>query len=245
MTAASGDPASSVPLAAVDAAAEQAWNEASLAHPVTAPAARLWRYRVPAVVLGRSQEALRASLDRADLPVVARRAGGGAVLVGRWLLGASVVLPSTHPLVDGTGIADSYRWLGECFRRALGRHGVLAATVPPAQAWKAPAELAWACYAGISPWEVAIDGRKLVGFAQRRSRTGILLVAGALLEPVPWALLASALQRPAGEAARLARTTTSAAEAAAAAGAGFDARAFAASVGGELAAALRAGPMVG
>jgi lipoate-protein ligase A len=245
VTQPSGAAAPSVPLVAVDAAAEQAWNDASLAHPVTRPEACLWRYPEPAVVLGRSQQALQGTLAPSGLPVVARRAGGGAVLVGPWLLGASIVLPSTHALVDGMPIADSYRWLGECFRRALARQGVVAATVPPAQARKAPGALAWACYAGMSPWEVVIGQRKLVGFAQRRSRHGILLVAGALLEPVPWTLLADALQRPAEEADRLAGSTISAAEAAAAQGVGFDPRAFAVAVGDEVAAALRASPMVG
>ncbi|NLD54149.1 MAG: ligase [Burkholderiaceae bacterium] len=246
MTAASRR-AHDVPVLAVDAAAEQAWNEARLAHPVSEPVARLWRYPRPAVVLGRSQQVLAAALAPAELPVITRRAGGGAVLVGPWLLGASIVLPSDHPLVAGVTIPDSYRWLGECFQRALARHGVIAQTVPADKTWKAPAELAWACYAGMSPWEVAIDGRKLVGLAQRRGRHGILFVAGALLEPVPWTLLAEVLRRPEREATLLARATISAAEAAADAahGAGFDPEAFAADVGAEVAAVLRGRPMVG
>ena len=63
MSAASAGPSPGVPLVAVDAAAEQAWNEASLEHPVEQPAARLWRYPAPAVVLGRSQQALRAAFS--------------------------------------------------------------------------------------------------------------------------------------------------------------------------------------
>src|SRR5690606_26234662 len=189
-----------------------------------------------------SQHALRAAMAPVGLPVVERRAGGGAVLVGPWLLGASIVLPTSHPLVDGVAIPDSYRWLGGCFVRALARHGVASRSVPATESWKAPADLAWACYAGMSPWEVAVDRRKLVGFAQRRARHGILLVAGALLEPVPWGSLAAALRRPADEAARLADATASAS---AIAGAGFDPAAFARDLGGELAAALGAHPVVG
>lgn len=193
--------------ASVDAAQEQAWNELQLAAQVARPAARLWRYPQAAVVLGRSQHGLLASLDTTRHRIIERAAGGGAVLVGPWILGCSVALPVAHPLLDGASIADSYRWLGEIFVAAFAAHGVAAISVARAQTWKAPHHLAWACFAGMSPWEVAVGTRKLVGFAQRRSRHGVLLVAGALLAPVPWQLLCEALQRPASEALELASGT--------------------------------------
>lgn len=196
----------------VDAAEEQVWNDLQLATPVLAPAARLWRYPQPAIVLGRSQHALLASLDSRRHRVVERAAGGGAVLVGPWMLGASVVLPLAHPLLAGGSIADSYRWLGEVFVAALAQHGVRALAVPRAGVRKAPDDLAWACFAGMSPWEVSVDDRKLVGFAQRRNRQGVLLVAGALLSPVPWAMLCEALGRPAVQAQELASATIEASE---------------------------------
>jgi lipoate-protein ligase A len=180
---------------------------------VAAPAARLWRYPQPAVVLGRSQHALLATLASGSSRIVPRSAGGGAVLVGPWLLGASVVLPLQHRLLQVPGIADSYRWLAEVFVAALAEQGVTGvAAVPPASSRKAPPELAWACFAGTSPWEVAAGHRKLVGFAQRRSRHGVLLVAGALLSKVPWQMLCRAMQRPAGQAQELADATVDAAQ---------------------------------
>ena len=199
-------------LRSVDAAAEQAWNDLQLAAPVREPIARLWRYPQAAVVLGRSQRALLPSLDSGRHRIVERAAGGGAVLVGPWMLGASVVLPLAHPLVAGESLADSYRWLGELFVAALAGHGVTAVAMPRARVRKAPADLAWACFAGMSPWEVAVDDRKLVGFAQRRARHGVLLVAGALLSPVPWALLCEAMNRPAAQALELASATIDASE---------------------------------
>lgn len=196
----------------VDAEQEQAWNDLQLAARVLHPLARLWRYPQPAVVLGRSQRALLASLDTGRHRIIDRAAGGGAVLVGPWMLGASVALPLAHPLVAGGSVALSYRWLGELFVAALAEHGVAAVSLPRAQTWKAPQDLAWACFAGMSPWEVAVDGRKLVGFAQRRSRHGVLLVAGALLSPVPWAILCEALHRPAVQALDLASSAIAASE---------------------------------
>ena len=65
----------------------------------------------------------------------------------------------------------------------------------------------WACYGSLAPWEVVdAAGRKLVGLAQRRQRTGVLLVAGTLVTPPDWALLCSAMGQPQDEAAMRRRT---------------------------------------
>lgn len=221
----------------VDAAQEQAWNEGRLATPVLAPAARLWQYTRSGVVLGRSQHALLVSLDADTHRIIERSAGGGAVLVGPWMLGASVVLPLAHPLLQNETIADSYRWLGELFVAALAENGVASVSVPREATWKAPPHLAWSCFAGMSPWEVAIGNRKLVGFAQRRSRHGVLLVAGALLAPVPWLALCEALRLPVQWARELASSTI---DAGAAAGRPLAVDAFTDSVLRRLARALGA-----
>ncbi|MGE0312512.1 MAG: biotin/lipoate A/B protein ligase family protein [Lautropia sp.] len=212
-----GVPAEVGSIAALD---EQRWNERLLAAPLAVPGVRTWRYREPAVVLGRAQRALAASLrrDRADdaggaLPLVERLAGGGAVLVGPWMIGLSVALPHAHRLVAGRSIAASYDWLGEVFVDLLAARGVDARVATAADARKAAAPLAWACFAGVTAGEVLVDGRKLVGFAQRRNRHGVLLVAGMLLDAVPWAALCAAVvgDRTAAErlrcAAALAETT--------------------------------------
>jgi len=74
----------------------------------------------------------------------------------------------------------------------LAELGVTARAVPPAERIPAPERLAWACFAGVAPWEVVVDdpttgvARKLVGFAQRRSRHGVLLALGVLVQPAPW-----------------------------------------------------------
>ena len=184
----------------VDAAAEQAWNDAVFeGGPVTAPVLRLWRYRAPAVVLGRSQQALarraREGHEGGDgnegLPLVERRAGGGAVLVGPWMLGLSLVVPVDHGWVAGRAIGASYVDLGQAITGAMRDLGVTAATpATEAEARRAPPALAWACFAGVTAQEVLVEGRKLVGLAQRRHRHGVLFVAGVLVDPVPWTLLA-------------------------------------------------------
>ena len=85
--------------------------------------------------------------------------------------------------------------------------------MPPAERIPAPERLAWACFAGVAPWEVVVDdpatgvARKVVGFAQRRSRHGVLLALGVLVQPAPWRLLAQTLGHPAALADELAATT--------------------------------------
>ena len=221
----------------LDAAREQRWNERQLAEPVLHPRMKVWTYREGAIVLGRSQHALAdrpaagsmsdAAADDAGgvppdgladsgavrLPLVKRGAGGGAVLVGPWLLSASLLLPLDDPRMAMTSVADSYRWLGEAMMETLAELGVTARAVPPAERIPAPERLAWACFAGVAPWEVVVDdpatgvARKLVGFAQRRSRHGVLLALGVLVQPAPWRLLAQTLGHPVALADELAATT--------------------------------------
>jgi len=202
--------------ATVVPADEQRWNEAALAAPARQPAWRLWAYSEPAVVLGRSQRAW--ARDRGPRPeVLVRSAGGGAVLVGPWMLGVSALLPTTHALVAG-GAVPSYRWLGEALALALQRCGVDALALSPealrARRGGRPAPAPdWACFGGVSPWEVLVGERKIAGLAQVRRREGVLLVAGILLCRPPWELLCERLGQGADEALRLARATTSLADA--------------------------------
>jgi lipoate-protein ligase A len=189
--------------------AEIAWSQATLAQPVEAVAVRLWRYRRPAVVLGPAQRADEAMSERARAAAVElahRPAGGGAVLAGRWLLGAALVLPPGHRRVPAS-IPASYGWLGAVFVDWLAGLGIRG-TAAPAPVRADPA-LAWSCFAGLSHGEVVVGGKKIVGLAQARRRNGTLYSSGVLVEPSPWELLCAVLGQPREQAAQLAATTTS------------------------------------
>ncbi|MDO4682799.1 MAG: ligase [Lautropia sp.] len=202
-----------LPADEIDAVLEQRWNEMALAGPVTEPHWHVWRYREPAVVLGRSQHRLVLPEGEGLMPLVKRGAGGGAVLVGPWLLSASIVLPPDDPRVASVSVTDSYRWLGEAMVAVLAELGVTAHAVPPAERIAAPPELGWACFAGVAPWEVVVrdEGtgrwRKLIGFAQRRTRHGVLLALGILMSPSPWQRLAERLGEDEAGADLLAAST--------------------------------------
>lgn len=196
-------------------AQEQAWNHRQMLEPVAQPRFRVWTYGAPAIVLGCSQrrfeEEARARLAPGT-DLLLRPSGGGAVLVGPWMVSCSVVLPLDHPWVQGR-LPDSYQGLGRLHVDVLAALGVAAEALPPAQVDAANARtgpvVPWACYGSLAPWEVVdAAGRKLVGLAQRRQRTGVLLVAGTLVTPPDWALLCHALGQSGDEAAMRRRTVS-------------------------------------
>lgn len=206
----------------VTPAQEQRWNEEQLAHPILRPTLRFWQYQQTALVLGCSQRGLLATLPDGALPVLVRQAGGGAVLVGPWMLSLSLVLPTDHAWLQDS-LPKSYKPLGQALAHGLQSLGISAhAACPTQMAYEAAQELNptpileappkvndWACFASMGPWEVLAGGRKLVGLAQVRRRTGCLLTAGVLVGHSPWPQLCLNMGRPLTSAHHLAACTTS------------------------------------
>lgn len=167
-------------------------------------------------MLGCSQRSLRAAAERrlqGRCELVVRESGGGAVLTGPWLVSASVVLPPGHAWL-GEGLLEGYRRLGQLHVTALQALDIPARSVPPQELHasrpdKIVTPVAWACFGSLSPWEVvSLQGRKLVGLAQRRRPGGVLLVAGTLVGDVDWPLLCEAMGQP-QDAAALSQATVS------------------------------------
>jgi lipoate-protein ligase A len=229
-------------MSASTAAGEQAWNRRQLAAVPAAALVRVWTHRSPAVVLGCAQRSLRDAIERrtdGEVPLVDRSAGGGAVLAGPWMISVSIVLPGGHRLLGAT-LIDCYRWLGQLHVEALAACGVRAYALPSHEVQRAEAvvgarTVSWACFGALSPWEVvAPDCRKLVGLAQRRQRSGVLLVAGTLVADPEWSLLCDLMGYPEDESA-LRRRTVSCRELA---GRTFDPRRYAATLQRSLEAAV-------
>lgn len=188
------------------------WIAAALAQPIEAPAISVWAYTAPAVVLGRSQRLTTEIAQRAATAGIQLRSsptGGGAVLAGPWMLGAAVLLPPDHPSI-APSIPQTFRWFGLAHAAWLRGHGVDAmATSAPAPAQPGDEELDWACFASVSHWEVVAGGGKIVGLAQARRRSGVLLASAVLLQPPPWTLLCNVMNKPLSHAAALAGRTSS------------------------------------
>jgi lipoate-protein ligase A len=136
---------------------------------------RLVETTAPALVLGSTQPAVP---DR-GVPVVRRRSGGGAVLVGPGeVVWADVFVPAADVLWE-KDVGVAFHWLGDEWSAALAALGIEGRT------HRGPMVCTpWCrqvCFAGVGPGEVTVDGRKVVGISQRRTRAGSLFQCAALL----------------------------------------------------------------
>jgi len=136
----------------------------------------------PALVTGSTQalsEAATTAATAAGLDVTSRRSGGGAVLlypgVGLWI--DVFVAPDDRLFSSDIGVAAHQ--VGRCWANALGELGC------GGELWTGPmAAGRWgasACFAGLGPGEVQIDGRKVDGISQRRTRQGARVQCHALV----------------------------------------------------------------
>jgi lipoate-protein ligase A len=202
-----------------NAAEELDWLAARVREPLQFVQVAFCHYREPAMIFGLSQrpdaQRLRQLAER-GVPGMRRRAGGGTVFAGPWLLGASVILPATHPLYRVEPVAG-YRWFGGLWQAALADIGcpsVLAHT-ERLEASRLEARrlgIDWACFGAMGHGELASaaePARKLLGIAQIRTRAAVTLVAGLTLATVDWHALCALLDRDPGEAAHLAARNVS------------------------------------
>ena len=137
---------------------------------------RLLEATAPALVLGSTQAMPEGAQD---IDVVRRRSGGGAVLVAPGdVVWVDVFVPRGDPRWDDD-VGRAFWWLGEAWVRALGVEG--AVVHKGALVRNALSDLV--CFAGLGPGEVTVDGAKLVGMAQRRTREGALFQCAV---PLTW-----------------------------------------------------------
>ena len=127
----------------------------------------------PALVLGSTQRGDRIAdveaCDRAGVEVVRRRSGGGAVLlVPGEVVWVDVLLPAGH----AAWAHDVHRpmvWLGRALSSAFGAAGLAGTRVHDGAMVRT--ELSdLICFDGLGPGELTLDGSKLVGISQRRTR---------------------------------------------------------------------------
>jgi lipoate-protein ligase A len=160
------------------------------------PALRWYVPTAEALVIGNGQKPRIANFDACDergIAIYRRTSGGTAVFVNADLISLDVALPARHPLAT-SDVVDAYRWMGELWQQALVALGaVKARTLPVEEARQQPQlahddPLRLACYGTLSPWEVVVGKRKLVGLCQVRRRPGALYQVGIYRHFVPRAL---------------------------------------------------------
>ncbi|NLF30148.1 MAG: lipoate--protein ligase family protein [Planctomycetes bacterium] len=161
---------------------------------------RLYRWSPPTLSLGCFQKLAdpgRADPALAELPVVRRITGGGAIVHADELT-YSLLLPAGHALA-GERPADLYTWMHQRLAEALAALGgrtrfqggdkVLTGRAGP-----------FLCFESHAPYDLMIGGAKLAGSAQRRTRRGVLqhgsLVLNRTHRVQPSASVAEHLGRP-------------------------------------------------
>jgi lipoate-protein ligase A len=152
---------------------------------------RVIEVTAPAIVLGSTQpdeDVDREAADLARVEVARRRSGGGAVLVTRpSVLWVDLLLPAGDRLWE-PDVGRAALWVGEAWAFALGSLGVGGAAV-----WTdRMVTTEWSsrvCFAGVAPGEVLLDGKKVLGVSQRRTRFASLFQTALLLEWRPEDLL--------------------------------------------------------
>jgi lipoate-protein ligase A len=162
----------------------------------SAPALRWYIPAERALVIGNGQKPGIASFDAcrtANAHLYRRTSGGSSVLVDANLLSLDVLLPADHPLAT-TDVVRAYQWIGDLWASAVQSLGAAKARAIPTDEVRAIPELAkddplrLACYGTLSPWEVVVGKRKLVGLCQVRRRPGVLYQTGLHLHFDPKAL---------------------------------------------------------
>lgn len=139
---------------------------------LTPPTLRLYRWQTPCLSLGYAQHSTDADLDRLkarEWEIVRRLTGGRAILHTDEIT-YSVCLPLTHPLAAGT-VVDSYRRLSSALLEALSQLGSEPNATTQMDKSKTFGPI---CFEVPSKYELTINGKKLIGSAQRRDSNGVL-----------------------------------------------------------------------
>lgn len=139
---------------------------------VSLPTLRFYGWQPFCLSLGYGQRARDVDLERLDTcgwQLVRRPTGGRAILHGDELT-YSLALPEDHPIAAG-GIIESYQRISSALLAGLEQLGARVSAERKAD--DAP-ELGAVCFEVPSHYEITVGGRKLLGSAQMRRRSGML-----------------------------------------------------------------------
>jgi lipoate-protein ligase A len=138
------------------------------------PTIRFYRWRSPALSFGYFGKFSHVAICAAERDLVRRWTGGGIVFHGDDLT-YSIVIPANDPVFDESSIAI-YEKIHRALCGALARHNQGAELVPVANQVRAGDRRSCDnnCFANPVRADVMLDGRKIAGAAQRRTRRGLL-----------------------------------------------------------------------
>jgi len=158
------------------AAMNMAIDEALLETAVV-PTIRFYRWRSPALSFGYFGKFSNVAIYAAERDLVRRWTGGGIVFHGDDLT-YSIVIPASYPVFDESSIAI-YEKIHRALCAALVKTGQRAVVAVDLAGFSAATRAAvnasgYNCFANPVRADVMMDGRKIAGAAQRRTRRGLL-----------------------------------------------------------------------
>ena len=158
------------------AAMNMAIDEALLETAVV-PSIRFYRWRSPALSFGYFGKFSDVAVYAAERDLVRRWTGGGIVFHGDDVT-YSIVIPASDPVFDESSIAiyeKIHRALADALN-GVGERAVVAGGVDPGgiALSKHAAASGYNCFANPVRADVMMNGRKIAGAAQRRTRRGLL-----------------------------------------------------------------------
>jgi lipoate-protein ligase A len=156
--------------AAMNMAIDQALLESA-----SAPSIRFYRWESPALSFGYFGRFADVADKASERDLVRRWTGGGMVFHGEDLT-YSVVIPGNDPVFAESPMSI-YENVHRALRKALVANGERAELAPVAgivDAETAIVDPGYNCFANPVRADVTIDGRKVAGAAQRRTRAGLL-----------------------------------------------------------------------
>ena len=143
------------------------------------PTIRFYRWRSPALSFGYFGKFSDVAIHAAERDLVRRWTGGGIVL-HRDDLTYSIIIPAKDPVFDESSIAiyeKIHRALCEALNK-IGTRAVVAGGVDPGGLVggirAAVSASGYNCFANPVRADVMMNGRKIAGAAQRRTRRGLL-----------------------------------------------------------------------
>ncbi|MGZ5522982.1 MAG: lipoate--protein ligase family protein, partial [Chthoniobacterales bacterium] len=151
----------------------------ALLESASTPTIRFYRWHSPALSFGYFGKFSDVAIHAAQRDLVRRWTGGGIVFHGDDLT-YSIVIPASDPVFDESSIAiyeKIHRALCEALNK-IGKHAAVAGGVDPGGLVDgiraAVSASGYNCFANPVRADVMMDGRKIAGAAQRRTRRGLL-----------------------------------------------------------------------
>ena len=144
----------------------------ALLETASVPTIRFYRWRSPALSFGYFGKFSDVAIYAGERDLVRRWTGGGIVFHGDDLT-YSIVIPPSDPVFEESSIAI-YEKIHRALADALNEVGERAVASFSAATRAAVNPSGYNCFANPARADVMMDGRKIAGAAQRRTRRGLL-----------------------------------------------------------------------